>query len=756
MQTRPYILLWSFLYMNKNPLIKKYGKEKRWVNYSMVPKGHRMTKIPFSPITGKAASSTDNVTWGTHAEALATNPKQFGIVFTPEQNLLGIDIDHCLEGQTITHEQKEIIAQLIIEADTYTEISPSGTGLHLYLALSAPLALITNKHEPFEVYTSGRYFTVTGNAYRESKPVRTITPEEALALLEIIGYPWGKLGGKSVQPAKETSGENTLPISSNPENGNISRETLLKKMFASKGGDKIKALYDGDTSAYKGDGSSVDMGLVSHLAFWTKKDANLMEVMWLASPLGQREKTQTRKDYRDRTIASAIEKCREVYESHAEKTEREIKEKAPELELLFTLNREKEKIFTKNTENMCRILHKHPNFENRFRLDTFKNEMQIRDNNTWRQMLDVDVIHTQTSVQILFPIFGTVSKDMMRDAIEKVAADKQIDSAMDYLRGITWDKTARLDTWLCKTYHVEENEYYKTVGANWMKGLVKRIMIPGCKFDYVLVLEGEQGIKKSTSLFVLGRDWHAETTMSTDSKDFFMQFEGKAIIEFSEGETLSRTEVKKMKAIITTQVDKYRPAYGRLSVDHPRRCVFAMTTNQTEYLKDETGNRRWLPVACIGIADVEWLEENRDQLFAEAYHRVITEKESIHEFPEDEARAMQDARRIQDPNTDLVLDWYINKLKKEDRENGITVQQAYRDALHGGMAPKPIDRFNEMNLADIFKSTLKLVKTRKFFDGIQGNRWMASNSTPVKFINTEPLSAFEQMTLPDNNGDVKF
>src|ERR1019366_5023328 len=118
--------------------------------------------------------------------------------------------------------------------------------------------------------------------------------------------------------------------------------------------------------------------------------------------------------------------------------------------------------------------------------------------------------------------------------------------------------------------------------------------------------------------------------MSTDNKDFFMQFQGKLFVEFSEGETLNRTETKKMKAIITTQFDRYRPPFGRSSQDFPRRCVFAMTTNQEEYLKDETGNRRWLPVRLVKkTADTEWLAENREQIFAEAYHRVITLKETI-------------------------------------------------------------------------------------------------------------------------------
>lgn len=746
---------------NVNPLIEKYGAEKRWVNYSMVPVKGRITKVPFSPITRKAASSTDLVTWGTYDEAIAVNPKQYGIVFTPEQNLLGIDIDHCLEGSEIIHEQKQAIAELIIEADTYTEISPSGTGLHLYLDLSLPLPLVTNRHGNFEAYTSGRYFTVTGIPYRETRGIRTVTPEEALALLSIIGYPWGKTSGESAKPAKDASGQAALPT------GEVSRETsdatperyetkdILTKMFRSKGGEKIRALYQGDTSAYKGDGSSADMALVSHLAFWTGKHPAMMEAMWLASPLGAREKTQQRQDYRDRTIQAAIDKCREVYESKSTRQEKEIKAKAPDLELLFTLSRDKEKIFTKNVENMCRILRKHPEFAGTLRQDTFKNRLELKEADAWRASKDIDVIHTQARIQILFPMFGTVAKDMVRDAIDKVAQENEIDSAADYLRALKWDGTKRLDTWLSNTFHVEDTAYYRAVASNWLKGLVKRVMLPGCKFDYVLVLEGEQGTKKSTSLAVLGRDWHSETTMSTDSKDFFMQFEGKVIIEFSEGEVLSRTEIKKMKAIITTPVDKYRPAYGRLSIDHPRRCVFAMTTNQTEYLKDETGNRRWLPVACIGVADVEWLEANRDQLFAEAYQRVIRDGETIYEFPEEDARAMQDARRIQDPNTENVLDWFLNKLKPLDRENGVTVQQAYRDALNGGLISKPIDRFNEMNIADIFKTTLHLVKTRKMVDGMQSNRWCMTDRTPVKFISETPMSDFEQLTLPEE-ADEKF
>ncbi len=697
----------------KNTLQKTFGNEKRWVNYRLVKRDGKMTKVPYSPITKKQASSTESSDWSTYEEAIKAN-KNIGIVFTPEQNLLGIDIDHCLTGNEITHEDKQLIAQLIIEADTYTEISPSNTGLHLFLKLSAPLPLVANRHSNFECYTSGRYFTVTNNPYKEERDVRTVTPEEATALLSIIGYPWGK-------EEKVTSQQNIQASA-------LDDETILKKMFKSKNGIKVKKLYDGDISDYKDDDSSADMALLLHFAFWTGRNAAQMESLWLDSPLGSREKTQKRQDYRNRSIKAAIDNCKEVYESKSQKIERQN----PELDLLFVIIKG-DKIFIQNTENICRILRQ----RDFLRYDFFRNTLEIKVADAWRMLEDHDTLNIQTEISILFPCFAKVGKEMVNDAITKVCRENTYDSATDWIKSLVWDKQSRLDTWLKLTYGVIDSEYYKKVGANWMKGLVKRIIHPGCKFDYVLVLEGEQGTKKSTSLGILGGSWHCETTMSTDNKDFFMQFQGKAIIEFSEGETLSKTEVKKMKAIITTQSDKYRPAYGRLSVDFPRRCVFAMTTNQEQYLKDETGNRRWLPVKCMGDANIEWLKENRDQLYAEAYNRVIVNNETTWEFPVEETLRQQNERRIHDPNAELVCDWFYNKLTSSQRAEGVTVHQAYRDAICGGYQNKPLDRWTEMSIADTFKSLLKLDKRRKMLDGVHSNRWFIMG-TPEMMLTTEP------------------
>ncbi len=693
-------------------LRKTFDGEKRFVNYKIVLKAGKKTKIPYYA-KNKPASSTDEKTWLTYDEAMmnldngSNGFDGYGIIFKPDQKLVGIDIDHCMKDGKIEHEQKKVIERLIKEADTYTEISPSKEGLHLFLLIDDEGGLDTTIHKkaPYEVYTQGRYFTVTENSYGEPKPVRVVSKSEAVAILNIIG-----MVNKEDVPTKELLTDYKSLFSD---------DQILARMFGSKNGDDIKKMYMGDLSDYKNDESSADSALVHHLAFWTRKDAEQMERIWLASPLAQRKKTQSRKDYRDRTVQHAIENCKDVYEPVF------LKRGLEDLDLLFTTDSKGNRLYLKNTENMARLLRHHADFTGRFRYDFFKNIFEIKEGEVWRTLEDSDTTKVQTRISVLFPeTFGNISEDIIYKTIVLVSKENQIDSASDFVKSIKWDGVPRVDTWLCKAYGVEDNLYHQAVGSNWLKGLVKRIVIPACKFDYVLVLEGEQGIKKSTSLMALGGEWYLETAMSTENKDFFMQFQGKAIIEFSEGETLSRTEVKRMKAIITMQTDKYRPAYGRLSVDFPRRCVFAMTTNQEEYLKDETGNRRWLPVACKQVADVDWILANREQLFAEAYKRVIIDNEKIWEFPDEETKKEQEARRIKDANDETIVDWYWNKLTADERARGITITQAHSDALNGSMSfGKSMNKFQEMSIANILRNTLHLTKKRKELNGAKITKW---------------------------------
>lgn len=373
-----------------------------------------------------------------------------------------------------------------------------------------------------------------------------------------------------------------------------------------------------------------------------------------------------------------------------------------------------------NEENAYRILNHDVLTSHAIRFNIFTGmiETSFYHDDVFETYQRSDIIRLRMYLMRTYPFLSRVSHSTVEDALIRVAEENRVSPPHQWLKSLKWDGTPRLDTWLTNTYGTPDDIYHAAVASNWMKGLVKRIVQPGCKFDYVLVIEGRQGIRKSTSLSVLGGDWYVETILAPDNKDFFMLFGGKAIVEFSEGETLSRTEAKRLKAIITMQVDKYRVPYDRSPKEFPRQCVFAMTTNQDEYLKDETGNRRWLPVKCETRANIEWLIENREQIYAEAYYRVIIKKETVHEFPEEETRAEQQKRQTADPREEAIYNWYFTQLSDVQRGQGVTTLEAYTQGIHGGVPfGREMTRADTMIIGSLFTEMLKLEKRREMSHG---------------------------------------
>jgi predicted P-loop ATPase len=204
--------------------------------------------------------------------------------------------------------------------------------------------------------------------------------------------------------------------------------------------------------------------------------------------------------------------------------------------------------------------------------------------------------------------------------------DNEIHCVRDYLDGLQWDGTKRLDLWLTMTFGCPSDNYYKAVGSKLLIAAVRRVRKPGCKYDQLVVLEGPQDIGKSTAILILfGADWSTDRISDLSSKDAAIDLRGKWGVELPEIEHLIKADVETVKAFLSRATDHYRPPYGRVAVDVPRQSVLIGTTNATEYLRDATGNRRVWPVRClsaVGVgADLDWLRTNRDQLWAEASHR---------------------------------------------------------------------------------------------------------------------------------------
>lgn len=225
------------------------------------------------------------------------------------------------------------------------------------------------------------------------------------------------------------------------------------------------------------------------------------------------------------------------------------------------------------------------------------------------------------------------SPSMVADALLLIGMENAYNPLEEYLRGLVWDGVPRLDTWL-ETYAravTEDGEggdvsgYVRTVGARWLIAAAARALYPGCKVDTALVLEGlKQGERKSTIFDTLGGDWFSDTPLAIGQKDASQAAGSAWIIELAELASLRRAESEAQKAFLSSRVDYFRLPYGRTVQRFKRACVFAGTTNVDDYLTDRTGNRRFWCVRVGGRGDVEALRRDRDQLWAEAVHRLHT------------------------------------------------------------------------------------------------------------------------------------
>jgi putative DNA primase/helicase len=246
-----------------------------------------------------------------------------------------------------------------------------------------------------------------------------------------------------------------------------------------------------------------------------------------------------------------------------------------------------------------------------------------------------------------------------------VARNVRVHPVRDYLEALAWDGTPRLDAWAVTYLGAEDTPLHRSMASLWMVSAVARIMQPGCKADHMLILEGPQGIRKSTALKVLASDpWFTDELAELGSKDAAQQMRGVWIIEMAELDAIGQADVSRIKAFLSRTTDRYRPPYERYVVTVPRQCVFAGTVNPDTYLRDETGNRRFWPLRC-GDIDLEGLRRDRDQLWAEA---VACYRAGAPWWIEDralvaEASAAQEARYQGDAWDARIERWLVSERK---------------------------------------------------------------------------------------------
>ena len=268
-------------------------------------------------------------------------------------------------------------------------------------------------------------------------------------------------------------------------------------------------------------------------------------------------------------------------------------------------------------------------------------------------------IHDQDAAEFAFWASDRIGADFKTsqalEAIEVHAKRHPFHPVQEYLAGLAWDKTPRIDMWLCDVFGVAPSAYHQAVASKFLIASVARAMRPGCQMDTMMVLMGGQGIGKTTAVRELLPEfpWYAETTESPANKDFYQALRGKWIVEIGELHSFRNADWTKIKQMLSARMDTYRASYAHFAKDFPRQCVFIGTTNDETWNRDATGARRFWPIKCVDV-NRDYLHAQRDQLWAEAVHR-FSSGEDWWTVPECEE--IQDSVYQEDVWESYLADW---------------------------------------------------------------------------------------------------
>lgn len=303
---------------------------------------------------------------------------------------------------------------------------------------------------------------------------------------------------------------------------------------------------------------------------------------------------------------------------------------------LSKLEYNKQGIIENSLNNLLMILKHDPNLKS-IVFNKLSDGMEIKGEVPWSHpskfWRDADDAQLISYIDLTYGTFSARNYDI---AVTKVADDRSYHPIREFLEEIPeWDGVERLDTLLIDYLGAEDNEYVRAVTRKTLVGAIARVMNPGCKFDTMLVLNGAQGIGKSTLIAKLGGEWFSDSLHLSDTKDKTAaeKLQGYWIIEIGELAGLKKAEVDTLKGFLSKQNDIYRASFGRRTTPHMRQCIFIGTTNaENGYLRDTTGNRRFWPVRVPGGGDKKVWDITQDeilQIWAETKHRY-KEKEPLY------------------------------------------------------------------------------------------------------------------------------
>lgn len=342
--------------------------------------------------------------------------------------------------------------------------------------------------------------------------------------------------------------------------------------------------------------------------------------------------------------------------------------------------------------NAYKILANHPEIVGRIWYDEFHGKvfqtLFQAEPAEWQDQNDTRLtIWIQTSLRL-----AKMGRKTVQLAVEDFARQNVKNEVREWMEALEWDHHERLPNLMAAAFGAPEGEYAAAVGRCWFVSMAARTFDPGCKVDTMPVFEGFQGKHKSTALDAIGGKWFAEMHEEVTSKDFLQNLRGKLLIEIAELHAFRRSEIDKIKGIISCRRDRYRESYGRHAADYPRRGVWAGTTNRDDWVQDDTGARRFWPIACRAI-DVDYLRKHREQLFAEAVYRFKA-GEPWWNIDTELAKRETDERREVDPWSPAVLHYCQTRSE-------VTVSEVLAEVLDIPLRDR--GKVEQMRIASIFR-----------------------------------------------------
>lgn len=378
-------------------------------------------------------------------------------------------------------------------------------------------------------------------------------------------------------------------------------------------------------------------------------------------------------------------------------------------------------------ENVVTILRHDPAVSGVLALNEMDHNIVARKSTPWRkvtgssQWVDADDAALRYYLE---RTYGIASKDKIFDGVNVVAKENAFHPVREYLDACTWDSVPRVETLLIDYLGAEDNDYTRAVTRKALAAAVARIYRPGCKFDYMLTLRGRQGLGKSALIAKLGGEWFSDTFSTMQGKEAYEQVMGVWLMEVGELAGMRKAEAETIKLYISKQTDRFRPAYGRRLQEFPRQCIFIGTTNETQFLRDTTGNRRFWVVDTPNTPAKDMWEDLTPAtvrlIWAEAVE-IYRNGEELYLSRELEkvAREVQEAYEEENPRAGIVAD-YLERLLPEGwetqdiytrrqwletdaqgttRRTSVCTLEIWAEALNGN--PDKLDRYAAKEIRDI-------------------------------------------------------